>query len=431
MTNGTQHETRRAPYQHLTQTSRGTPSGELLRRYWQPVGLSGDVTRNGAPHAVRILGENLVLFRDEAGRPGLLARKCAHRCADLSYGRVEDGGLRCIYHGWLYDVDGRCLEQPAEPATSTFKDKVRQVSYPCHEAGGAIWAYFGPLPAPLFPNYPGISAPEAHRFTRRWLANCNWLQANEGNIDPVHTSYLHRFELGDEVEKKRLGVFAVDHAPELSTEDTRFGLRIYTERQVPNSSEFILRITNLVMPNACAINGNEANLGPGGCSMFWHVPIDDEHHWRYEFTFHAKGPLPKAWMEEQYASEKLPGDVPKRNAENRYLQDRDSMSQSYIGMGKCFPAHDLFVTESQGTIHEQADEHLASSDVAIARGRRLLTEAIRTMEAGGDPPGLVRDPAANNFNDIVVVTKQLPGGTDSRAYCRELAAGPMYELVAI
>jgi phenylpropionate dioxygenase-like ring-hydroxylating dioxygenase large terminal subunit len=422
--NGT-HEQREAPYQHLTQTSRGTPSGELLRRYWQPVGLSGDVTPNGAPRAIRILGENLVLYRDDRGRPGLLARKCAHRCADLSYGRVEDGGLRCIYHGWLYDVDGKCLEQPGEPKTSTFKEKVHQPSYPCHEAGGAIWAYFGPGEPPLFPNYPAVIASEDIRYTARWLANCNWLQGNEGNIDPIHTSYLHRFELTDAVEKARMGVFHIDHAPELSIEDTRFGLRVYTQRQMPDSDDFILRITNQVMPNACAINGAEANAGPGGCSMFWHVPIDDEHHWRFEFTFHVKG-VPKETMTAQYASEKDAADRPQRNPDNRYLQDRDSMEHSYLGMGKCFPAHDLFVTESQGAIHEQADEHLASSDVAIARARRLLAEAIRTMEAGGDPRGVVRDPVENVFDDIVVITKQLPAGTDKRAYCNKLASERMY-----
>lgn len=427
-TNGAHRVQRRAPFQHLTQTSRGTPSGELLRRYWQPVGLAGDVVPDGPPCATRILGEDLVLFRDADGRPGLLTRKCAHRCADLSYGRVEDGGLRCVYHGWLYDVDGRCREQPGEPATSTFKDKVRQGSYPCHEAAGAIWAYFGPGEPPLFPNYPAIAAPEAYRFTARWFANCNWLQGNEGNIDPIHTSYLHRFDLTDAVEKARLGVFHVDHAPELSIEDTRFGLRVYTERCVPDSGEVILRVTNLVMPNACAINGNEASLGPGGCSMFWHVPVDDEHHWRYEFTFHAKGPLPKEQMAAQYAAEKDAGDRHVRTPENRYLQDRDAMAHSDLGMGKCFPAHDLFVTESQGAIHEQADEHLATSDVAIVRERRLLAEAIRTMEAGLDPRGVVRDPAENAFDDIVVITQQLPAGTDTFSFCNDLAQGHMYQL---
>jgi phthalate 4,5-dioxygenase oxygenase subunit len=429
LTNGAQHEERRTGYQYLTRTSKGTPAGELLRRYWQPVGLSGDVTPNGAPRATRILSENLVLYRDDRGRPGLLARKCAHRCADLSYGRVEDGGLRCIYHGWLYDVDGRCLEQPGEPATSTFKDKVRQVSYPCHETAGAIWAYFGPGEPPLFPNFPAIAVPDAYRFTARWQARCNWLQGNEGNIDPIHTSYLHRFELEGAVEKARLGAFHVDHAPQLSLEETRFGLRIFTDRRIPNSDERILRITNLVMPNVCAIGGNEASLGPGGCSMFWHVPIDDEHHWRFEFIFHAKGPLPKDEMAAQYASEKGEDDSSRRNPENHFLQDRESMSKSYLGMGKVFPAHDLFVTESQGSIHEHADEHLASSDVAIARGRRLLAEAIRMMETGEDPRGVVRDPADNVFDDIVVVTQQLPGNADIHAYCNELAAAHMYELV--
>ncbi len=429
LTNGAPHEERRTTYQHLTQTSRGTPSGELLRRYWQPIGFSCDVTPNGPPRAIRILGEDLVLYRDDRGRPGLLARKCTHRCADLSYGRVENGGLRCIYHGWLYDVDGRCLEQPGEPPTSTFKDKVHQTSYPCHEAGGAIWAYFGPGEPPLFPNYPAIAAPEAYRFNARWLVSCNWMQANEGNIDPIHTSYLHWFELEEAVEKARLSAFHVDNAPQLSIEDTRFGLRVYTDRRIPSTSERILRITNFVMPNACAIGGNEVSLGPGGCSMFWHVPIDDEHHWRFEFIFHAKGPLPKEAMAAQYASEKQAGDRPIRNPENRYLQDRESMSTSYLGMGKCFPAHDLFVTESQGSIHEHADEHLASSDVAIARERRLLAEAIRTMEAGGDPRGVVRDPTGNAFDDIVVVTQRLPVDADIYAYCNELAAAHMYELV--
>jgi phthalate 4,5-dioxygenase oxygenase subunit len=431
LANRAPHEARRTGFQHLTQTSRGTPSGELLRRYWQPVALSSDVTRNGPPHALRILSENLVLYRDDRGRPGLLARKCAHRCADLSYGRVEDGGLRCVYHGWLYDVDGRCREQPGEPATSTFKDKVHQGSYPCHEAGGAIWAYFGSGKPPLFPNYPAIAVPEAYRFTARWFAHCNWLQGNEGNIDPIHTSYLHRFELEDDVERARLGAFHVDNAPQLTVEDTRFGLRIYTDRRIPNSDQRILRITNHVMPNACAIGGNEASLGPGGCSMFWHVPIDDEHHWRFEFIFHAKGPLPKDAMAAQYASEKDAEDRPVRRPENHYLQDRASMSRSYLGMGKCFPSHDLFVTESQGAIHEHSDEHLASSDVAIARARRLLAEAARAAETGADPRGVVRDPADNVFDDIVVVTQELTGNADIHAYCANLVASHMYELVRL
>src|SRR5919198_864899 len=137
----------------LTQTGPGTPGGELMRRYWQPVAMQADVPPGCPPMPVRLLGEDLVLFRDEAGRPGLLGLHCAHRGADLSYGRLEDGGLRCLYHGWLYDIRGTCLEQPGEPAGSTFHERIRQRAYPCHEIAGVVFAYLGPTPVPLFPNY--------------------------------------------------------------------------------------------------------------------------------------------------------------------------------------------------------------------------------------------------------------------------------------
>ena len=420
---------RQTLYAFLQHTNAGTPAGALLRAYWQPVGLSGDVASGGAPHPVRVMGEDLVLFRDDAGRAGLLGIKCAHRCADLSYGRVEDGGLRCLYHGWLFDVDGRCIEQPSEGASSTFKDRVRQKAYPCHEAGGAIWAYLGAGEPPLFPNYPAIVAPEAYRLTTRWFSNCNWMQGHEGNIDPVHTSYLHRFALSEAPEKTRLGVFASDGAPDLAIEETRFGLRIFAERKIADSSDRYLRITNFVMPNTCAINGNEADLGPGGCGMSWNVPIDDTHHWRYSFTFHAKAALAKERLAAFQDAEKIEGtDRLRRNAANRYLQDRESMSSSFTGLGKVFPVHDIFITESQGPILPHAEEHLASSDVAILRARRLLAEAAQAVAAGETPRGVVRDPGENTFNDIVVVTKRLPAEVDSRAYCEELAGSDLYTL---
>ena len=149
----------RGQYQMLTQTNAGTPAGELLRRYWQPVALSSSLAAGGAPVAERIMGEDVVIFRDENGRPGVLAKRCAHRCADLSYGRVEAGGLRCVYHGWVFDVNGRCLETPAEPPSSTMKDRVTQRAYPCREAAGAVWAYFGPAGPPLFPKFPALADP--------------------------------------------------------------------------------------------------------------------------------------------------------------------------------------------------------------------------------------------------------------------------------
>lgn len=420
---------RATPYAFLQKTDRGTPAGTLLRSYWQPVGLATDVTPGGAPRAVRVMGEDLVLFRDDRGRPGLLGLKCAHRCADLSYGRVEDGGLRCVYHGWLYDVNGRCLEQPAESPESTYKDRVRQKSYPCHEAGGAIWAYLGDDEPPLFPRHPALEAPDAYRLTYRWFSNCNWMQGSEGNIDPTHTSYLHRFNLSPELERSRLAVFAADGAPELSVEETHYGLRIYTVRKVADSSDRFLRITNFVMPNACAINGNEADLGPGGCGMTWHVPLDDQHHWRYGFSFHSKGRLRKEQVLASFEAEKLPGtDVMRRSADNRYLQDRDSMDQAFIGMGRVFPVHDIFVTESQGAILAHGEEHLASSDVAILRSRKLLAEAATAVAAGELPRGVARRPQENDFSDVIVLTKRVPDGFDKESYCAELAASDYYAL---
>lgn len=145
----------------LTQTGPGTPGGGLLRRYWQPVRLSCELPAGGAPLPVQILGEELVLFRDEEGTPGLLGLHCSHRGADLSYGRLEDGGIRCIYHGWLYDIQGRCLEQPGEPAGSTFHERIRHPAYPCHEVGGVIFTYLGPDDAPLFPAYEFLQVPDA------------------------------------------------------------------------------------------------------------------------------------------------------------------------------------------------------------------------------------------------------------------------------
>ena len=427
--NGNGNGARHSPHLFLQQTGPGTPAGDMMRSYWQPVGLSTDVAAGGAPYPVRVMSEDVVLFRDDDGRPGLLGRKCAHRCADLSYGRVENGGLRCLYHGWLFDVDGACKETPPEPKQSTFKDRIRQKSYPCHEAGGAIWAYMGTGTPPLFPAIAAFTAPEAYRNTIRWYSDCNWMQGHEGNIDPAHTSYLHKFTFDAAPDSTRLGVFAADGAPDLTVDDTRYGLRIYAERNVPDSTDRYLRITNFIMPNGCAINGNEADLGIGGFGMSYNVPIDDEHHWRYAFTFHAKAPLPTEMMMRSQNAEKIEGtDIPRRNEANRYLQDRESMKTHFIGLGNVFPVHDIFITQSQGQVHDHTQEHLASSDVAILRARKLLAEAARDVADGKQPRGVIRDPAENNFDDCVVVTKRLPADVDARAYYNELAASAIYEL---
>ncbi len=415
-------------------TGPGTPGGDLLRRYWQPVALSSDVLEGGAPLPLKIMSEDLVLFRGGDGRVGLLALRCSHRQADLSYGRVEDGGLRCVYHGWLFDTTGACLQQPGEPEGGAHRDRIRQVSYPCVERGGAVWTYMGPGEAPLFPAYPAINAPEEFRFAHRWHSNCNYLQGNEGNIDPVHTSYLHSFKPEEESRHDALktgvtqDIFGVDTAPTLSLRDVRWGLRLLTERRIPENGKTLLRVTNFVMPNGCAIGGAETPFGTGGASMFWHVPIDDTSHYRMEFTFHSKAPLPKAVMEARYRDEMDEKGMPKRNPANRYMQDREAMHRSYIGMGRSFPSHDLFITESQGAIIDRSAENLATSDIAIVRSRRLLLQALEDIRAGRDPLGVDRDAARNDYRDLLVLTETIEADADVDAYLTTMEAKDIYRL---
>jgi phthalate 4,5-dioxygenase oxygenase subunit len=419
-----------ARYQHLTQTNAGTPAGSLLRQYWQPVGMSADLVAGGAPKAERVMGDDLVLFRDESGRVGVLALACAHRCADLSYGRIEAGGLRCVYHGWVFDVEGRCLDQPAEPPQSTFKDRVRQRAFPSREVAGVVWAYLGTGEPPVFPSFPAL-APEAFCFTTRWRGNANWLQASEGNIDPVHTSFLHQIVPTDPEMRKRWGVFSVNARPEVTVEETRFGVRLFTKRRLPDSDQMLLRVTNFVMPNACAVGGFEGDLGPGGCTMLWDVPIDDEHHWRYEFIFHRSGRLDKATLSAQYASEKVDGDHMRRTPENRYLQDRAAMErgEQYIGLGECFTVHDVFITQSQGIVHDQSREALGSSDIAITRARRLLRQAAIDVAEGRDPRGVLRSESENDYRDLIVLTQTVSHDADLHALCETIAQdGSLYRI---
>ncbi|SAK79301.1 Rieske (2Fe-2S) domain-containing protein [Caballeronia temeraria] len=411
-------------YQYLTQTNAGTPAGELLRRYWQPVATSDSLPKDGAPQPIRIMGEDLVLFRDDKGKVGLIDRKCAHRCTDLALGRIEDGGIRCPYHGWLFDVNGRCLDQPAE-ASPTAKDRIRMKSYPIHEAGGAFWAYMGPGEAPLFPNYPALAGGDEFRYTTRWFGDCNWMQASEGNIDPVHTSYLHQLELTSSDMQARWGVFANQARPELAVEDTRFGVRLYTLRKIDGTDRSSIRITNFVMPNACAVGGFEGYLGEGGLTMLWDVPIDDEHHWRWEFIFHRSGQLDKAALAKQYESEKAEGDRMRRDKRDLYSQDRDSMKrEAYLGLGECFSVHDIAITQSQGTIHDQTGEHLSSSDIAIMRARRMLDEGAKDVAEGRDPRGVVRAESENQFTDLVVVTGEIESTESKEMFCARYASDP-------
>jgi phenylpropionate dioxygenase-like ring-hydroxylating dioxygenase large terminal subunit len=377
----------------ITQTGPGTPCGDLMRRYWQPVALSEELS-DSEPLPVRILGEDLVLFRGEDGAVGLMQRLCPHRGADLSYGRVEDGGLRCIYHGWLFASGGKCLEQPGEPAGRSFAARLPFVSYPCREAGSLILAYMGPGEPPPLPAFPFFGGADDERvWTTKMLHECNYLQASEGNVDPQHLSFLHRF-LVDETslmpELNRLLI--ADAAPELRVRQTGFGLEVLAVRNLPDGNHYV-RITNFIMPNCSAFDGVpvlDRSVEPMrdnlGYQVHWHVPIDDYSHWKYTIIFRYDGKMDRDFQRNKQHENVSEDYRTPRRAENRYLQDRTEMKKSsYAGMGRKYYDHDKFATESQGPIADRSKEHLGVTDKAVVAMRKQIFEAIEDVRKGQAP----------------------------------------------
>jgi phthalate 4,5-dioxygenase oxygenase subunit len=381
--------------ERVTRIGPGTPAGELMRRYWQPAALTEELSGNRPAVPVRLLGEDLVLFRDEEGRYGLLSRRCCHRGADLAFGRLEDGGLRCPFHGWLFDVDGACLEQPAEPAGSNFKNKVRQPSYPCIERNGVIFAYMGPGEPPPLPVADCFAAPDAYTFAFKGYWDCNWLQALEVGIDPAHASFLHRF-FEDEAPEKGYGqqfrdatsgipqtkVLREYDCPRLEVEETGYGLRIFALRDLDDDQTHI-RVTNLFFPNCAVIPmSGDINISQ------WHVPIDDEsHYWYAMFTAFSDEVDKETMRAQRIAACTLPDYKPIRNRENNYGFDPDEQRTStYTGMGQDINIHDQWAVESQGKIQDRTIEHLGASDKAITAYRKQLRAAIDTVAAGEAPP---------------------------------------------
>ncbi len=407
--------------QLLTQTGPGTPMGEVMRSYWQPVALSSEVPQGSAPLPVKMFSEELVLFRDEHGRLGLIGKHCPHRCTDLSYGRIEDGGLRCLYHGWLFDVNGKCLEQPAEPEHSTFKDEIKHTAYPTHEVGGMIFCYMGKGEPPKFPDYEFVKAPPERRFLKRSTLDCNYLQALEGGYDPAHLSFLHR-PIAKKDTRPVPGTdqgmsadmyYKEDRRPNLDYEVTDYGVRIFSIRKSGEDKKYV-RVTNFVMPDAIAIVGNEGRIGEG-YSMHWHVPMDDTHHVRWDYVFNRVRPLDMTKYEMRLANDRGPNGE-KRSAENRYFQSRELMQTSnFTGMGESFNVHDAFAAESQGPIQDRRIENLGTTDVIIARVRRQLLEAADAVKQGKDPNSK-RD--SSDVSNIVVVSEVMPNNVDHKEYVR-------------
>jgi phenylpropionate dioxygenase-like ring-hydroxylating dioxygenase large terminal subunit len=388
----------------ITRIGPGTPAGKLMRLYWQPAALAEELAGPRPVKAVRLLGQDLVLFRDEAGKLGLLDRACPHRGADLAFGRPEDGGLRCTFHGWLFDTKGACLETPAEPEGSRLCARIRQPSYPVVERNGIVFAYLGEGEPPAFPAFDCFTAPTSHAFAFKGLIECNWLQALEVGIDPAHASFLHRFfededgsdsygkqfraaSAGTDIPMTRL--MRTHTRPEIEVESTAFGLRIATLRRI-DAARTHMRVTNLLFPHGIVI--------PMSAEMTitqWHVPIDDTScYWYAIFTSYG-APVDHARMRAQRLElYELPEYRSRKGRHNNYGFDpHEQRDSTYTGMGADINVHDQWAVESQGRIQDRTKEHLGSSDKVIVANRRLLSASIE-QAAQGERPVMVLTPEA-------------------------------------
>jgi phthalate 4,5-dioxygenase oxygenase subunit len=379
----------------LTRTGPGTDAGAVMRRYWQPAALTDELKGNRPVVPVTLLGEKLVLFRDNEGALGLIDRHCPHRGADLCYGRLEDNGLRCPFHGWHFDRTGQCVEQPGEPEGSRMHESIRNTSYPVIEKNGIVWAYMGPGDPPEFPNFDCFRAPETHVFAFKGLWECNWLQAMEVGIDPAHASFLHRF-LEDEDPADSYGKQFRDMAadtdmpmtqllreytqPEITVEQTDYGMRLIALRHLDDQKSHI-RITNQIFPTAISIPMSREMI-----ITQWHVPIDDTHCYWYSMFTSFMGPVDKDLMRAQRLKEhRLPDYAPHKNKRNGYGFDPEEQKrETYTGMGLDINVHDQWAVESPGPIFDRTREHLGKTDVAIIKYRRMLRAAIAALKAGDE-----------------------------------------------
>jgi phenylpropionate dioxygenase-like ring-hydroxylating dioxygenase large terminal subunit len=387
----------------ITRVGPGTPAGALMRHYWQPTALVDELSGNRPIKPVRLLGEDLVIFKDAEGRYGLIGRRCPHRGTDLAFGRLEDGGLRCAFHGWLFNVEGRCLQTPAEPDDSNLCANIRQKAYPVVEKSGILFAYMGPGEPPALPRFDCFVAPDSHTFAFKGMIDCNWLQSLEVGIDPVHTSFLHRF-FQDEDPSRGYGKMFRDQSlgtempmtqimrefprPRIEVEPTEFGFRLVTLRQISETNAHV-RVTNLMFPNAFHIPmSREMTITQ------WHVPIDDSrHYWYAIFTSFGAAVNKDEMRRQRLELYQLPEYIPNKNKSNdNGFDPHEQEHETYTGMGADINVHDQWACESMGVIQDRTEEHLGTSDKAIVAYRRLLRQAIE-QTGKGERPIMVLDPA--------------------------------------
>ncbi|MEA2640844.1 MAG: 5,5-dehydrodivanillate O-demethylase oxygenase subunit [Chloroflexota bacterium] len=371
----------------LTRVGSGTPMGELLRRYWHPVAVAQELTDEQPTKFVRILGEDLVLFKDKSGNVGLIQDHCAHRGASLLYGRVEERGIACAYHGWLYDTSGSCLECPAEPAGSMFHLTVRMVAYPVQKFCGLYWAYLGPLPAPVIPRYDvWVREDGVQKIDVYPRLDCNWFQATENSVDPAHLQILHQDTNGRRAPNTTRGF--TDDIASFDFYETPYGIikkRTYTNGRVDEHP--------LIFPNILRVS-NVTQI---------RVPIDDAHTSIFFIRF-VPGDLTVGARDEE--------------PEVTYVEPFKSVPEALhpftrFRMDKVL-AQDHMAWETQGPIADRTTERLATSDRGIVLLRTVMKREIERVQRGEDPKAVIRDPnhgtIDTNLSESLAQQRERGGG---------------------
>jgi 5,5'-dehydrodivanillate O-demethylase len=367
----------------LTRIGPGTRMGALLRRYWHPVAGSTEMEDRWTMK-VRLLGEDLVLFKDRTGKLGLIEESCPHRRVSLALGIPTENGIRCAYHGWEFDGSGRCVDQPSEPERNALRNKVITAAYPVEELGGLIWAYLGPLPAPLLPRFDGFLAPGQIRTIGKVVVPCNWLQIMENSVDPIHTEWLHGklYEFVNEADKVKVALSR--HHVKIAFDEFEFGIvkRRLMEGQPEDCDDWTVGHP-ILFPTMLAV-------GSGG-GLWQHyafqirVPIDDTHTMHY--WYHGYVP-PAGAVVPQHLLDRAPVyEPPIRDAQGNYRVD-------YIDV------QDIAAWVTQGAIADRSKERLGATDQGVQMYRRMLRRELDKIEQGQDPIGTLRDPAQNVYIDL-------------------------------